>query len=758
MPERVIGIDLGTTNSCVAIVEDGEAKVIPNRGSYDTTPSMIAIAETGRRLVGHMAKRQAITNAANTAFAFKRLIGRKWDSQEVKNLGTTLPYKITGGPNGDVRVVLRDVEYSISELSAFILQAMREVVEDYAGDKISKAVITVPAYFNDAQRQATKDAGKIAGLDVIRIINEPTAAALAYGIGKDIEKRVAIYDLGGGTFDISVLDIGNGVFEVITTAGDSLLGGEDFDRRIMDWLVFNFAKENHIDLRKDKMALQRLKDVSEKAKCDLSTLKEVEINLPFIISTGKSDPFHLQTTLTRDKLEQLTSDLVDRTIRICDESLKRGGIDLNSIDSIILVGGMTRMPIVQSKVMEYFKKEPSKGVHPDEVVALGAAIQGHALLGDKKDDILLLDVTPHSLGIKMAGGGFFKIIENNTTIPTSSKQIFTNVRDNQDAVNIVVFQGEESEADKNDLLGEFTLYGLRRAPKGELDIEVSFDIDSNGIVKVTAKDLATGKEQAITISSSSKLSEEEIQSIIRKNAGNVTPSVQAPAPAPVISTPTPAPVAPTPVPSQPTAPRAPFAPFSSHKTPSSPALIVADDDPLKAPVTKSTFAESVKIKPGAIADAIETGKFNVASAGETQKLNKNHVIPGDKLIAIEANDGSSYEFKTNFVNQAQKSGQTVPITSLGFGVESGFTMQESSKNSKLKEVSSEVEILFTRVEELIKTTNYGPEALNRAKQHLEKARDLLSKSNPDTIEVNSCIQNLERTLGMFRSIIERLVK
>ncbi|MBU1219327.1 molecular chaperone DnaK [Myxococcota bacterium] len=752
MPERVIGIDLGTTNSCVAIVEDGEAKVIPNRGSYDTTPSMIAIAETGRRLVGHMAKRQAITNAANTAFAFKRLIGRKWDSQEVKNLGTTLPYKITGGPNGDVRLVLRDVEYSISELSAFILQAMREVVEDYVSEKISKAVITVPAYFNDAQRQATKDAGKIAGLDVIRIINEPTAAALAYGIGKDIEKRVAIYDLGGGTFDISVLDIGNGVFEVITTAGDSLLGGEDFDRRIMDWLVFNFAKENHIDLRKDKMALQRLKDVSEKAKCDLSTLKEVEINLPFIISTGKSDPFHLQTTLSRDKLEQLTSDLVDRTIRICDESLKRGGIDLNSIDSIILVGGMTRMPIVQAKVMEYFKKEPSKGVHPDEVVALGAAIQGHALLGDKKDDILLLDVTPHSLGIKMSGGGFFKIIESNTTIPTSSKQIFTNVRDNQDAVNIVVFQGEDDVADNNDLLGEFTLYGLRRAPKGELDIEVSFDIDSNGIVKVTAKDQATGKEQAITISSSSKLSEDEIQSIIRKNSGIAAP---APAPAP---TPAPAPIAPTAPASPAAAPRAPFAPFSSHKTPSAPALIVTNDDPLKAPVTKSTFAESVKIKPGAIADAIETSKFNVASPGETQKLNKNHVIPGEKLIAIEANDGSSYEFKTNFVNPAQKSGHTVPITSMGFGAESGFAMQESSKSAKLKEVSSEVEILFTRVEELIKTTNYGPEALNRAKQHLEKARDLLSVSTPDPVEENSCIQNLERTLGMFRSIIERLVK
>ncbi len=425
MPERVIGIDLGTTNSCVAIVEDGNAKVIPNRGSYDTTPSIVAIAETGRRLVGHMAKRQAITNAANTAFAFKRLIGRNFDSPEVANLLTTLPYKIVAGPNKDIRIVLRDTTYSISELSAFVLQEMKAVAEEYLNGEVTKAVVTVPAYFGDSQRQATRDAGKIAGLDVIRIINEPTAAALAYGFGKDLERRVAIFDLGGGTFDISVLDIGNGVFEVITTAGDSLLGGEDFDRRIMDWLVFNFAKEYHIDLRKDKMALQRLKDVSEKSKCDLSTLQETEISLPFITSTGKSDPFHLQTVLTREKLEQLTGDLVERTIRICDESLKKGGIDLASIDTVILVGGMTRMPIVQRRVNDFFKKEPSKGVHPDEVVAIGAAIQGNALLNtsETESELLLLDVTSHSLGIKMSDGSFYRLIEANTTIPTSHRQI-----------------------------------------------------------------------------------------------------------------------------------------------------------------------------------------------------------------------------------------------------------------------------------------------------------------------------------------------
>ncbi|MBN2723551.1 MAG: molecular chaperone DnaK [Deltaproteobacteria bacterium] len=754
MPEKVIGIDLGTTNSCVAFVEDGDAKVIPNRGSYDTTPSMIAIAETGRRLVGHMAKRQAITNAANTAFAFKRLIGRKWDSQEVKNLATTLPYKISGGTNGDVRVVLRDVEYSVSELSAFILQAMREVVEDYSGDKISKAVITVPAYFNDSQRQATKDAGKIAGLDVIRIINEPTAAALAYGMGKDIEKRIAIYDLGGGTFDISVLDIGNGVFEVITTAGDSLLGGEDFDRRVMDWLVFNFAKENHIDLRKDKMALQRLKDVSEKAKCELSSVKETEINLPFIISTGKSDPFHLQTTITREKLEQLTSDLVERTIRICDESLKRGAIELSSIDSVILVGGMTRMPLVQEKVTEYFHKEPSKGVHPDEVVALGAAIQGNALLGDKKDDILLLDVTPHSLGIKMSGGGFYKIIESNTTIPTSSRQTFTNVRDNQDAVNIIVFQGEEDVADNNELLGEFTLYGLRKVPKGELDIEVSFDIDSNGIVKVTARDLATGKEQAITISSSSKLSEEEIQQIIKKN----TTGGALPEPSQQISPPKTTPsISSYSAPSKSTPPLAPF----SHQTPSpvskqAPVLTPTFEieSPDGKPVTKSTFADSVKMRPVPNHDSIPTGKFDNNELRETARLNRNHIVSGEELSSIES--GSS--FKSGFIGQGNhKSGKTVPLSSMGFD-ESSFSISNENISVKLSQLKQEIEILYPKVEELILNTNYGPEALSRAKQHMEKADSLITISSPDAIEVSSCTQNLERTLGMFRSIIERLVK
>ncbi|MDA3863451.1 MAG: molecular chaperone DnaK [Deltaproteobacteria bacterium] len=522
MAEKVIGIDLGTTNTCVALVEENNPLVIANKGSYDTTPSMVALAETGRRLVGFMAKRQAITNSSNTAFAFKRLIGRKFNSPEVENLRSNLPYNLVSGKNGDVRIVLRDQKYSIAELSSFILSEMKSVAEEYLGSKVTKAVVTVPAYFTDSQRQATKDSGKIAELDIIRIINEPTAAALAYGFGKDIEKRIAIYDLGGGTFDISVLDIGNGVFEVISTAGDSLLGGEDFDRRIMDWIVFNFAKENHIDLRKDKMALQRLKDISEKTKCELSTLQESEINLPFIISTGKSDPYHLKTRLTRDKLEQLTSDLVERTIRICKSSLEKSSIALSSIDTIILVGGMTRMPIVQDKVKEFFGKKPSKGVHPDEVVALGAAIQGNSLVNndEKKEELLLLDVTSHSIGIKTSGGAFYKIIEANTTIPTSEKQIFTNVLKNQQAVKIIVFQGENSIADKNELLGEFTLTGLRPAEKGDLDIEVSFEINANGIVTVQAKDLATGKMQEITITAKSNLSDQEIKDIIQKNKDN----------------------------------------------------------------------------------------------------------------------------------------------------------------------------------------------------------------------------------------------
>src|SRR5688572_23467913 len=504
MSNRVIGIDLGTTNSCVAIVEDGTPVVIPNRGGYKVTPSMVAIAENGKRLVGHIAKRQAITNAENTVYAAKRLIGRKWGSPAVKAAIESVPYRIVEGPHDDVRIMLRDQVFSIPEISAYILE------------EIQKAVVTVPAYFNDGQRQATKDAGRIAGLDVIRIINEPTAAALAYGFGRNIERKVAVYDLGGGTFDISVLEIGNGVFEVISTAGDTFLGGEDFDKRIIDWLVFGFQKEHKIDLRKDKMALQRLKDVAEKAKCELSSLRETEINLPFIISTGKNEALHLQRTLTRDKLEELTVDLVERTVQICKKTLEEAEIAKSEIEDVILVGGMTRMPKVQDMVAEFFGIEPCKGVHPDEVVALGASIQGSALL-DEKNDVLLLDVTPHSLGIMIVGGYFHKLIEQNTTVPTSKSHVFTTVKDNQTSVKILVLQGEHDRAEENELLGEFILTGLRRAPRGEVEIEVTFHISADGIVSVKAKDLETGLEQSITVTATSGLTEDEIRHMIDEN-------------------------------------------------------------------------------------------------------------------------------------------------------------------------------------------------------------------------------------------------
>jgi molecular chaperone DnaK len=697
MTEKVIGIDLGTTNSCVAIIEDGNAKVIANKGSYDTTPSIVAIAETGRRLVGHMAKRQAITNASNTAFAFKRLIGRKWASDEVNNLITTLPYELVEGKNGDVRILLRNNKYSISELSSFVLGEMKHVVEDYTGEKVSKAIITVPAYFSDAQRQATKDAGKIAGLEVIRIINEPTSAALAYGFGKNIDARIAIYDLGGGTFDISVLDIGNGVFEVITTAGDSLLGGEDFDRRIMDWLVFNFAKENHIDLRKDKMALQRLKDVSEKSKCELSSISSTEINLPFIISTGKSDPFHLQTSLTREKLEQLTSDLVDRTIRICSESLKKSGVELSSIDQIVLVGGMTRMPMVQSKVAEFFQKEPSKGVHPDEVVALGAAIQGDALLGKSEGtgELLLLDVTPHSLGIKMSGGSFYKLIESNTTIPTSSHHVFTNVRDNQIAVNIVVFQGEDEEADKNVLLGEFTLTGLRKVPKGELDIEVSFDIDANGIVKVAAKDLATGKEQTIMISATSKLSDDEIQEIIAKNKNRDSSEKISPK---KDNKPKPAPL------------------------PGIPEKAIPTNIPLQTTPAKKGFG-------------LDNAGFGFKSGGQ------------------------GFDSMGDFGGFGTPARVTEPLGTVGeetVDFKSQLNKVEGSVNEaqrKIQDLIEEISILFPKVEKLIVKTPYGPEALSKAKISISKAAGV-DVNNAEQVRIITL--ELERTMNMFRSIMLRL--
>ena len=515
MAERVIGIDLGTTNSCVAIVENGTPVVIPNRGGYKTTPSMVAIAENGKRLVGHIAKRQAITNAEHTVYAAKRLIGRKWNSPPVRQAIESVGYEIAEGPHDDVRIVLRGQTYSIPEISAYVLQEMKLVAEEHLGAPVEKAVVTVPAYFNDGQRQATKDAGRIAGLDVIRIINEPTAAALAYGFGKNIERKVAVFDLGGGTFDISILEIGNGVFEVISTAGDTFLGGEDFDKRIIDWLVFGFAKEHKIDLRRDKMALQRLKDVAEKAKCELSSAKEAEINLPFIISQG-GEALHLQRTLTRDKLEELTADLIERCINICRKTLAEADIEKSAIEDVILVGGMTRMPKIQSMVAQFFGMEPCKGVHPDEVVALGASIQGSALT-ESDSEMLLLDVTPHSLGIMIVGGYFHRLIQQNTTVPTQASHIFTTVKDNQTSVKILVLQGESDRAEENELLGEFILTGLRRAPKGEVEIEVTFEISADGIVSVSAKDQETGLKQAITVTATSGLTEDEIRKMVEES-------------------------------------------------------------------------------------------------------------------------------------------------------------------------------------------------------------------------------------------------
>jgi molecular chaperone DnaK len=512
--ERVIGIDLGTTNSCVAIMEGEAPVVIPNRGGYKTTPSMVAVTEAGKRLVGHIAKRQAITNAESTVYAAKRLIGRKWNSPQVKNALMTSSYTIVEGPHDDVRIRLRDKEYSVPEISSMILQEMKVIAEDYLGEPVSKAVVTVPAYFNDNQRQATKDAGAIAGLDVIRIINEPTAASLAYGFGKNIDKTVAVYDLGGGTFDVSILEIGShGVFKVIATTGDTFLGGEDFDARIIDWLVQGFQDEHNIDLRQDRMALQRLRDAAEKAKCELSGVKETEINLPFIISTGRNEALHLQRTLGRDTLERLTSDLVDRTVAICREALQDASLGTDEIDDVVLVGGMTRMPLVQRAVQGFFKREPNKSVHPDEVVALGAAIQGAALTDDKRE-MILLDVTPHALGIMTFGSYFEELIPQNTTVPTSRTKVFTTSRDNQTAVKILVMQGESKKADDNELLGEFILTGLRRAPKGHVEIEVTFEINTDGIVSVHAKDLETGQAQSIQVTASSGLTQDEISHMI----------------------------------------------------------------------------------------------------------------------------------------------------------------------------------------------------------------------------------------------------
>ncbi|MBW2510191.1 MAG: molecular chaperone DnaK [Deltaproteobacteria bacterium] len=514
--ERVIGIDLGTFNSCVAVVESGTPVVIANRGGYKVTPSMVAVTEGGKRLVGHIAKRQAVTNAENTVFACKRLIGRKWDSPQVKNAIQTTPFHIVEGPHGDCRIKMRDKVYSIPEISAMVLQEMKMVAEDYLGEEVNKVVVTVPAYFNDNQRQATKDAGAIAGLDVIRIINEPTSAALAYGFGKNIDRTVAVFDLGGGTFDISILEISSsGVFKVISTAGDTFLGGEDFDQRVIDWLVEGFQHEHGIDLRQDRMALQRLKDAAEKAKCELSAVTETEVNLPFIISSVRNEALHLQRLLTRATLEELTADLVDRTIQICELTLGEAGLGKDEIEDIILVGGMTRMPKVQERVSKFFERDPCKGVHPDEVVGLGASIQGAALVDDSPElDMVLLDVTPHTLGIMVVGGYFEELIPQNTTVPTSRSKPFTTVRDNQTAVKILVLQGESRRAEDNELLGEFILTGLRRAPAGQVEVEVTFEINADGIVSVHAKDVETGKEQSITVTATSGLTEDEINEMM----------------------------------------------------------------------------------------------------------------------------------------------------------------------------------------------------------------------------------------------------
>ncbi len=515
--EKVIGIDLGTFNSCVAVVEAGAPVVVANRGGYKVTPSMVALTEAGKRLVGHIAKRQAVTNAENTVFAAKRLIGRKWESPQVKNSMTSCPYRIVEGPHGDCRIQLRDKVYSVPEISAMILQEMKMIAEDYLGHEVSKAVVTVPAYFNDGQRQATKDAGAISGLEVIRIINEPTAAALAYGFGKNIDRTVAVYDLGGGTFDISILEISSsGVFKVVSTAGDTFLGGEDYDQRVIQWLVDGFMEEHGVDLRQDRMALQRLKDASEKAKCELSSVTETEVNLPFIISSAHNEALHLQRMISRTQLEELTADLTKRTVQICGMTLEEAGLEKDEIEEVILVGGMTRMPMVQQSVSEFFGRDACKGVHPDEVVGLGAAIQGAALIEDTPEmDMVLLDVTPHTLGIMVVGGYFEELIPQNTTVPTSRSKPFTTVRDNQTAVKILVLQGESRRAEDNELLGEFILTGLRRAPAGQVEVDVTFEINADGIVSVHAKDLETGKEQSITVTATSGLTSDEIEHMMQ---------------------------------------------------------------------------------------------------------------------------------------------------------------------------------------------------------------------------------------------------